>query len=72
MEANKAFDFAKEAENILMGHAAIARAGIEAGKREGELAKRHLRLIVETAEKYPEAMLPTPLLCAILAAKEVL
>ena len=41
---------------------------------EGDNEKRNqaLRLIVETFQKYPDALLPTPLLAAIIAAKEVL
>ena len=35
-------------------------------------ARDHLRLIVETFEKHPETILPTPLLAAIVSAKEIL
>ena len=35
-------------------------------------ARDALRLIVEVAERYPDAMLPTPLAAAIIAAKAAL
>ena len=35
-------------------------------------ARDALRLIVDTAAKYPDALLPTPLLCAIVAGREAL
>ena len=65
-------EFSQQLQDIALGHAAIAKAGIEAGERAAIPYRNALRLIVEVAERYPDAQLPTPLLCAIVAAKAAL
>ena len=65
-------EFTKQLQDICISHANTLKAGIAHGQRDGQAAEAALRLIVETAKRYPNALLPTPLLCAILAGEKAL
>ena len=62
--------FSQQLHDIALGHAAIAKAGIEAGQREAIPYKRALQAIVYAYDE--NEVIPTKLLAAIVAAKGLL
>ena len=62
--------FSQQLQDIALGHAAIAKAGIEAGQREGLRYKRALEAICAAYDD--ETVIPTKLLLAICHARGLL
>jgi hypothetical protein len=65
-------DFGKLAIDALRDHAALTQAGMEIGRKHADAELRDaLRTIIAARDLAPDVPIPTPLMCAIEAARKV-
>ncbi len=63
--------FTQHLQDICIGHAAIAKAGIEAGQREAAPLREALRTIIAAYDAAGSPPIPSAMLAAIEAARRV-